>query len=174
MPIGDSHTSCYESPLGQIILSAVGTALTGLRFDNSQPYEPAITDRGGDLPIFDEARHWLDIYFAGHRPDFIPPLALPNQPFRRAVLEELLSVPYGSTVSYKEIALRVSQRLGRDAGASARAIGNAVARNPILLIIPCHRVVGSDGRLTGYSAGLSRKAALLRLEQPTRPGSLNL
>ena len=116
------------------------------------------------LPVFEEAKAWLDRYFGGGVPDFTPPLRLYGTPFRKAVWELLLGVPYGHTVAYGELAALAAERLGR-ARMSARAVGNAVGHNPISIIIPCHRVTGAGGKLTGYAAGLDTKARLLALER---------
>ncbi len=154
----------YDSPLGSITLASDGTALTGLWFDGQRHFaatlDPDHTER--DLPIFREARAWLDVYFAGREPDFTPPLRLNGTDFRRAVWETLQTIPYGHTVTYGALAARLGLP-----GTSARAVGGAVGRNPISLIVPCHRVVGADESLTGYAGGLQRKAWLLSLEKGT-------
>ena len=142
----------YRSPLGDIVLTSDGLALTGLRFAESTNGEPA-----QDIPPLADACRWLDLYFSGAKPDFIPRLAPQGTPFQQSVWGELLAIPYGHTVSYGYIAQRLCCR-------SAQAVGGAVGRNPIALIIPCHRVVGSDGHLTGYAYGLDRKQWLLSHE----------
>ncbi|MHA6526735.1 methylated-DNA--[protein]-cysteine S-methyltransferase [Corynebacterium pyruviciproducens] len=114
-------------------------------------------------PLLAEATRWLDIYFSGRHPDFTPPLRLPSTPFRALVSEIMLAIPYGTTTTYAAIAAEVARRQGRSSS-SAQAVGGAVGHNPISLIIPCHRVVGSNGSLTGYAGGLRRKVALLTLE----------
>ena len=138
-------TGVYHSPLGDIVLTSDGTALTGLRFAEATNGEPA-----QDIPPLADACRWLDLYFSGSRPDFSPRLAPRGTPFQQSVWRELLTIPYGHTVSYGHIAQRLRCR-------SAQAVGGAVGRNPIALIIPCHRVIGSDGQLTGYVYGLDRK-----------------
>ena len=153
------YTSHYSSPLGDITLGSDGRALTGLWFDGQRYFglglSPQAQER--DLPVFQQARRWLDAYCSGRDPGFLPPLALDGTPFQKSVWAALGRVPYGHTVTYGELA--------RAAGASsARAVGGAVGRNPISLIVPCHRVVGRGGRLTGYAGGLDRKARLLALE----------
>ena len=165
----------YASPVGGLTLSADGEALTGLWFDGQKYFMETYgadgkpvklspeTCREAPLPVFDEARAWLDFYFGGGVPDFTPPLRLYGTPFRKTVRELLLGVPYGHTVTYGELAASAAERLGR-ARMSARAVGNAVGHNPISIIIPCHRVVGAGGKLTGYSAGTDTKARLLALE----------
>ncbi|MBR6027593.1 MAG: methylated-DNA--[Clostridia bacterium] len=153
------------SPLGGITLASDGEALTGLWFEGQEHFAETLDRRHIEkgLPVFDETLRWLENYFSGKAPDFTPKLAPRGTPFRRAVWEILLDIPYGRTMTYGEIAARLSERTGQ-ARTSARAVGCAVARNPISLIIPCHRVLGSGGRLTGYAGGLERKAGLLQLE----------
>lgn len=145
-------TGVYRSPLGDIVLTSDGLALTGLRFAEATNGEPA-----QDIPPLADACRWLDLYFSGAIPDFTPRLAPQGTPFQQSVWGELLAIPYGHTVSYGYIAQRLRCR-------SAQAVGGAVGRNPIALIIPCHRVVGSDGHLTGYAYGLDRKQWLLSHE----------
>lgn len=142
----------YRSPLGDILLTSNGTALTGLRFAESPCGELA-----QDIPLLADACRWLNLYFGGTKPDFTPQLAPIGTPFQQSVWHELLTLPYGQTVSYWHIAKRLCCR-------SAQAIGGAVGHNPIALIIPCHRVIGSDGHLTGYAYGLDRKQWLLAHE----------
>ena len=142
----------YCSPLGDIVLTSDGTALTGLRFAEATNGKPT-----QDIPPLADACRWLDLYFSGARPDFTPRLAPRGTPFQQSVWRELLAIPYGHTVSYSYIAQRLRCR-------SAQAVGGAVGRNPIALIIPCHRVIGSDGHLTGYAYGLDRKQWLLSHE----------
>lgn len=160
----------YPSPLGDVCLSSDGEALTGLWFDGMRrdvaPGSRSEADTvcavcGRDL--FERAVAWLDCYFAGGRPDFGLPIRMGGSPFREEVWRLLLQVPYGETVSYGELSHELARRRGGGV-LSAQAVGGAVGSNPILLFVPCHRVVGYDGRLTGYSGGLERKAALLRLE----------
>lgn len=142
----------YRSPLGNIVLTSDGTSLKGLRFAEAPCGQPA----QDILPLADVCR-WLDLYFSGARPDFTPRLAPMGTPFQQSVWRELLTIPYGQTVSYGHIANRLRCH-------SAQAVGGAVGRNPIALIIPCHRVIGSNGRLTGYAYGLDRKQWLLSHE----------
>ena len=145
-------TGVYHSPLGDIVLTSDGLALTGLRFAEATNGEPA-----QDIPPLADACRWLDLYFSGAMPDFTPRLAPQGTPFQQSVWGELLAIPYGHTVSYGYIAQRLRCR-------SAQAVGGAVGRNPIALIIPCHRVIGSNGQLTGYAYGLDRKQWLLSHE----------
>ena len=160
------YTHHYDSPLGGITIAADGKALTGLWFDG-QKYFAAGLDPDHEerpLPVFEEADRWLDEYFSGREPSFTPPLVMKTTPFRRAVWEVLLTIPYGQTATYGEIADRLSGQSG-SSRMSARAVGAAVGHNAISLIIPCHRVVGADGSLTGYAGGTDRKGELLALEK---------
>ncbi|MBQ7565688.1 MAG: methylated-DNA--[Oscillospiraceae bacterium] len=152
------YTFSYASPLGKIMLTSDGDALTGLQFD--RPKGGADTP----LPVFTETVRWLDMYFGGKKPDFTPPLRMDATPFRRSVWELLLTIPYGDFVTYGQLAEQLAQKQGLP-HMSAQAVGGAVGHNPILLIVPCHRVVGADGSLTGYAAGLDRKCRLLAMEQ---------
>ena len=142
----------YRSPLGDIVLTSDGSALTGLRFAEATNEEPAQV-----IPPLTDAYRWLDLYFCGAKPDFTPLLAPQGTPFQQSIWRELLTILYGQTVSYGHIAKQISCR-------SAQAVGGAVGHNPIALIIPCHRVIGSNGQLTGYAYGLDRKQWLLAHE----------
>lgn len=155
----------YGSPLGGMTLGSDGTSLTGLWFDEQERYANPLPVGCKEkmLPVFADTCRWLDIYFNGREPGFTPRLALHAAPFRTAVWKILLTIPYGKTMTYGEIAKRVAERMGV-ARMSAQAVGGAVGHNPISLIVPCHRVVGAGGALTGYAGGLDRKASLLRLE----------
>ena len=152
----------YESPLGGITLEGSGDALTGLWFDCQRPVGSPGRE-GAWLPVFDEALRWLDIYFSGKVPDFTPALDLAGTPFQREVWSILLEIPYGHTLSYGEIAARVARRRGLRR-MSPQAVGGAVGRNPVSLIVPCHRVIGADGSLVGYAGGLGLKSSLLHFE----------
>lgn len=158
-------TAWYSSPLGRILLAADGTSLTGLWFDGQKYFarglDPAHEEK--NLPVFDTARLWLDLYFSGKQPDFMPQLRLSGTAFQKTVWELLQTIPYGETTSYGALVMRAAGD-NRTAQTSARALGSAVARNPISIIIPCHRVVGANGNLTGYAGGIERKIALLKLE----------
>ena len=153
------YAGCYESPLGSLLMTSDGEALTGLSFVD----EPSALQVTQSLPVFAAASRWLDLYFSGKVPDFTPQLSLQGSDFRRAVWEILLTIPYGQTISYGEIADMIARRrqLGK---MSAQAVGGAVGHNPVGIIVPCHRVVGKDGSLTGYGGGIWRKEWLLRLE----------
>lgn len=159
------YTHHYASPLGGVTLASDGEALTGLWFDGQKYYAASLSARHAEkaLPVFDEAARWLDLYFSGHDPGFTPPLNLRGTAFRRAVWELLLTIPFGHTMTYGQIAETLAARAGLSR-MSARAVGGAVGHNPVSLIVPCHRVVGADGSLTGYAGGLERKRRLLLLE----------
>lgn len=155
----------YKSPLGGITMASDGTALTGLWFDGQKYFAEGIKPDAEEkkLPIFDEAMRWLDIYFAGRRPDFTPPLNLKGTAFRKEVWQLLLQIPYGQTTTYGKLAAQLAAH-NRLKQMSAQAVGGAVGHNPISIIVPCHRVVGTGGSLTGYAGGLAKKLALLKLE----------
>ena len=160
----------FDSPLGQILLVSDGSLLTGVYF-SGQKYEPE-PDHGWqpepDLGIFQDASLQLHEYFAGRRRQFDIPLHLRGTPFQMKVWNALLEIPLGSTVSYGELAGRIMRK---DA---VRAVGAAVGRNPVSVIVPCHRVIGSGGSLTGYAGGLERKRALLDLEEAVLAGITHL
>lgn len=159
------YISHYQSPLGDILLAADGTGLTGLWFEG-QKYFALHLDHNHverSLPVFEDAKRWLDIYFSGRKPDFTPALHFTGTEFQNKVWEILCSIPYGSTVTYGEIAQRFAAAKGLK-HMSAQAVGGAVSHNEISIIVPCHRVVGSSGSLTGYAGGIDRKIALLKLE----------
>lgn len=158
-------TARYSSPLGRLILACDGTALTGVWFEG-QKYLSLPADARPDegQPVLIQAADWLDRYFAGERPSLEQlPLSPAGSPFRQAVWELLRQIPYGQVTTYKALAQTLAGRLGRET-MSSQAVGGAVGHNPISVIIPCHRVVGTDGSLTGYAGGLDRKLALLRHE----------
>ena len=159
------YTYRYDSPLGGILLASNGAALTGLWFEGQKYYAAALTGQHEEkaLPVFEQARSWLDIYFGGKEPDFTPPLAPAGSGFRREVWELLRSIPYGKTTTYAELASAIAETRGL-AHMSAQAVGGAVGHNAISVLIPCHRVVGADGSLTGYAGGIDRKIRLLELE----------
>ena len=156
----------YSSPLGRMILASDGEKLTGLWFDGQKHFASSLkeTPIKKSLPVFEETIRWLDIYFNGGIPDFIPPLSLLGTPFQKEVWEILLTIPYGKTMTYGEIAKMLADRRGLPR-MSAQAVGGAISRNPISIIVPCHRVLGSNGELTGYAGGIDKKAWLLELER---------
>ncbi len=157
------YIDSYTSPLGDIVLASDGEHLTGLWFAG-QTYFPDLRDCTQQrVPVLQQTRQWLDCYFGGSRPDVTPPLAPEGTPFRRDVWTLLLQIPYGTTCTYGDIARALAKQRGLE-HMSAHAVGGAVAHNPISIIIPCHRVVGSTGSLTGYAGGIDRKIKLLTLE----------
>lgn len=159
------YTCFYKSPLGGITMASDGTALTGLWFDGQKYFAEGIEPDAEEKkqPVFDEAMRWLDIYFGGRRPDFTPPLNLEGTAFRKEVWQLLLQIPYGETTTYGELAAQLAAHRALKR-MSAQAVGGAVGHNPISIIVPCHRVVGTSGSLTGYAGGLAKKLALLKLE----------
>ena len=155
-----TKTECH-SPLGKITLAGEGDTLTGLWFTGQKHFGGENIPLG-EAPVFSVVQPWLDAYFAGGEPGEFPPLGPTGTPFQKAVWELLLEIPRGETATYGQLAKELSQRQGRTT--SPRAVGSAVGRNPISVLIPCHRVVGADGSLTGYAGGLERKTRLLTLE----------
>ena len=157
------HT--YQTPTGfdNLLLSSDGTYLTALCFEHSRDVRKIGHGEPKALAVFEQTVRWLDIYFSGKQPDFTPPYKIDATPFRQAVIERMLRISYGQTVTYGSIAaeLAAERNLAR---ISAQAVGGAVGFNPICLIVPCHRVVGANGSLTGYGGGIRNKIALLRLE----------
>lgn len=151
----------YDSPLGTLYLSSDGKNLTGLSFKKIEGLK--LTENTNIL--FKETIDWLNIYFKGYIPNFTPKYKLENlTEFRRKVIEELIKIPYGKTVTYKEIASSIAKSHNIKKMA-AQAIGGAVGKNPICIIIPCHRVIGISGNLTGYSGGIENKKKLLEMER---------
>ena len=154
----------YPSPLGRMVLAGDGRALTGAWFAGQKYFPAQPMQPREDDPVLAEARRWLDSYFAGQAPDGRSlPLAPAGSPFRRMVWQMLLDIPYGEVTTYGALAAQAARHMGRYA-MSAQAVGGAVGHNPISVIIPCHRVVGADGRLVGYAAGISAKSWLLQHE----------
>ena len=159
------YTNKYSSPLGEMLMAADDTGLTGLWF-MGQKYFALYLDREHkekDLPVFRGTKHWLDIYFSGKEPNFKLPLHFTGSPFQNEVWKILYSIPYGKTMTYGEIARIIALQRGL-AQMSAQAVGSAVGHNEISIIVPCHRVVGSSGNLTGYAGGIDKKIKLLKLE----------
>lgn len=165
----------YQSPIGGIALCSNGEALVGLWIEGQKHYGAGILDRAeqvgtGDDAVLDQVAAWLDRYFAGSRPDINElPLAPIGSEFRQLVWKFMKEVPYGQTVTYGDIARKVAQAQGKGR-TSNLAVGGAVAYNPITVILPCHRVVGADGSLTGYAGGLDRKIWLLQHEGAVMDG----
>ena len=165
------YISRYNSPLGAILLAADDTGLTGLWFEGQKYFSAGLDDKceERELPVFETAKHWLDIYFSGKEPDFTPPLNFIGTEFQKEVWEMLLAIPYGRTMSYGDIAKRIAGKRGTE-HLSAQAVGGAVGHNKISVIVPCHRVVGSNGSLTGYAGGIDKKIRLLELENADMSG----
>lgn len=151
-------TQTIATPLGAMLLAAEGAALIGAWFVGQRHFAPGLPASPpiGEAPILAAAKAWVEAYFAGRRPVCALPLAPRGTPFQQRVWAALRAIPYGATRTYGDLA--------RALASSPRAVGGAVGRNPLTLFIPCHRVVGAHGALTGYAGGLDRKAALLRLE----------
>ena len=149
----------YGSPLGSILLAGDGRALTGLWLDRKIPAESSCT---AEDPVLMQTAAWLDAYFAGLQPEILIPLSPQGTAFQKQVWQRLLEIPYGEVCTYGDIAREIAAQTGKRM--SAQAVGNAVGSNPISILIPCHRVVGAGGKLTGYAWGLERKQWLLSHE----------
>ena len=154
------------SPFGVLTLASDGKALTGLWFDFQRHFASTLTKdhREEELPLFRETEKWLNAYFCGAPLPQPPPVSFRGTPFQKCVWQKLLEIPYGETLTYGELAFRIAKEQGMK-HLSAQAVGNAVARNPVSLIVPCHRVVGKNGALVGYAAGVEIKRKLLELEK---------
>ena len=161
----------YPSPLGTITLACDADAIIGLWFNGQRYFGNILPQQTTpeNRPLFAEAKRWLDLYFSGRDPGFLPPLRYDSTPFRKTVCEIMLTIPYGKTMTYGEIAAEVARQRGMSK-MSAQAVGGAVGHNPISLMIPCHRVVGTNGSLTGYGGGIQRKVKLLELERADMHG----
>lgn len=159
------YISHYVSPMGNILLAADDMGLAGLWFEGQKYFalslEKEHTER--ETPLFEKVKRWLAVYFSGKEPDFTVPLHFTGTAFQKQVWEILCSIPYGGTMTYGEIASQVAAKRGLP-HMSAQAVGGAVGHNPISIIVPCHRVVGTDGSLTGYAGGIDKKVRLLKLE----------
>ena len=154
----------YNSPLGKITLASDGSNIIGLWFDGQKYFPDKLREyEENELPIFELTAKWLDIYFSGNIPDFMPPIKINSTPFRKTVWGILQTIPYGKTITYGEIAKEIAKQKGLSK-MSAQAIGGAISHNLVSLIIPCHRVIGANGNLTGYAGGIERKIKLLELE----------
>ncbi len=151
--------------MGEILLAADEIGLTGLWFEGEKFYADSLDPEHEErnVPVFDVVKKWLDIYFSGHEPDFMPPVHMIGSEFRQQVWKLLREIPYGETITYGGLAKRLARERGLER-MSAQAVGGAVGHNEISIIVPCHRVVGSDGSLTGYAGGIDKKKRLLILE----------
>lgn len=160
------YVSHYQSPVGRILLAADEAGLIGLWFEGAKYFadqlDPVHEEK--DTSALEMAKQWLSLYFSGREPDFMPPVHLKGTPFRLAVWEILQKIPYGTTLTYGKIAKDIALLKGLPR-MSAQAVGGAVGHNPISILIPCHRVLGTDGSLTGYAGGVDKKARLLALEK---------
>lgn len=156
-----TYKCTYQSPLGKMILESKQDKLSALYFERQHSQTKAINVE--NLAIFLQTKKWLDSYFQREIPHFMPPLLLNGSAFALQVWEILLNIPYGKTTSYKEIANILAQKRGI-AKMSAQAVGGALKRNKIAIIVPCHRVIGTNATLIGYNGGIDIKAQLLRLE----------
>lgn len=161
------YSTRYSSPVGVLTLAATDDALVGLWIEGQKYFSDTLTEtpeQRDDLPVFQKTKDWLDRYFAGGKPE---PAGLSLAPaggeFRRTVWKLLLEIPYGQTMTYGGLAKKVAALTGRER-MSAQAVGGAVGHNPISIIIPCHRVIGADGSLTGYAGGIELKRRLLAHE----------
>ena len=159
------YTTEYASPLGPITLACDEDAIIGLWFNGQRYFGNILPEQTEqkEQPLFADAKRWLDVYFSGRAPDFLPPLRYDSTPFRKTVCEIMLTIPYGRTMTYGEIAAEIARRQGLEK-MSAQAVGGAVGSNPIAILVPCHRVLGASGRLTGYAGGMDKKVRLLEFE----------
>ena len=161
------YSAHYSSPLGLIMLASNGESLVGLWIEGQKYFGDTVMEgmiEKPDLPVFTATKNWLDKYFAGQKPTISDLSLAPNgSAFRKAVWEILCDIPYGECITYGEIAKIMAARMNKSS-MSSQAVGGAVAHNPISIIIPCHRVVGSNGSLTGYAGGIDKKIKLLEHE----------
>lgn len=155
----------YASPLGNLLLAADDMGLTGLWFEGQKYFALGLDkeQKETEIPFFENIRQWLDLYFSGKNPAFSVPLHFTGTAFQNAVWEILCAIPYGQTTTYGNIAKQIATQKGLPR-MSAQAIGGAVSHNRIAMIVPCHRVVGANGSLTGYAGGMDKKIQLLQLE----------
>ncbi len=153
----------YKSPIGAIIITSDETEITGLRFKGESEAEVLSDKKYKETSGIKEAKRWLDIYFSGKNPGYIPAINPTGTEFQKLVWKLLLEIPYGKTTTYGEIAGKIAE-IKNVSRMSAQAIGGAIGKNPIAIIIPCHRVVGKNGKLTGYRYGMDKKISLLALE----------
>lgn len=159
------YISKYPSPVGNLVLVSDGEHLTGILFDDKETGDCNLHDGiiKNDLAIFSKTKEWLDLYFSGKEPFFLPALSFENvSPFRKRVWEIMLTIPFGQTTTYGNIAKQIAEETGKRV--SAQAVGGAVGHNAIPIIIPCHRVIGSNLSLTGYAGGIDKKIKLLENE----------
>lgn len=153
----------YKSAIGDITITSNETGITGVRFKRQSENEDPHDKKYKEVSTIKDAKKWLDIYFSGKNPEFIPAINPEGTGFQKLVWEMLLEIPYGKTTTYGEIARKIAE-IKNVSRMSAQAVGGAVGKNPIAIIIPCHRVVGKNGNMTGYAYGIDKKIALLELE----------
>jgi methylated-DNA-[protein]-cysteine S-methyltransferase len=161
------YSTHYTSPVGSILLAGNGESLVGLWIEGQKYFGGTVEEAMNEnfnLPIFTATKNWLDKYFAGQKPVISDlPLAPNGGAFRTAVWDILCEIPYGEVITYGDIAKKMAVKMNK-ASMSSQAVGGAVGHNPISIIIPCHRVVGANGSLTGYAGGLDKKIKLLEHE----------
>ncbi len=159
------YTSLYQSPVGEILLAADDIGVVGIWFKNEKYYAHCLDNENEpkETPIIRESKKWLDIYFQGKKPDFVTPIHMIGTSFQIEVWNILRQIPYGTTTTYNNIAKKIAKNRGV-AHMSAQAVGTAVGKNNINLIVPCHRVVGTNNSLAGYAGGMDKKITLLKLE----------
>lgn len=153
----------YKSPIGAIIITSDETEITGFRFKGESEAEVLSDKKYKETSAIKEGKKWLDLYFSGKNPGYIPAINPTGTEFQKLVWKLLLEIPYGKTTTYGEIAGKIAE-IKNVSRMSAQAVGGAVGKNPIAIIIPCHRVVGKNGKLTGYRYGMDKKISLLALE----------
>jgi len=154
-----------KSPVGILTVSSNGKEISGLWIEGQKHFLKTLDEDAVEkkVPVFDDVKKWLDVYFSGREPDFMPPLSPKGSPFQLSIWKNLCKIPYGKTTTYGDLAKKFeSQNKGK--GMSARAVGGAVGRNPVSILIPCHRVIGKNNSLTGYAGGIDVKTKLLQLE----------
>ncbi len=158
-------TSTYQSPLGEILIAADDIGIVGIWFKDAKYYARCLDKENEpkETPVIKKLKQWLDIYFQGKEPDFDLPVHMTGTPFQLEVWNILREIPYGTTVTYNEIAKKIAKSKGLER-MSAQAVGTAVGKNSISLVVPCHRVVGTNNGLAGYAGGIDKKIALLKLE----------
>jgi methylated-DNA-[protein]-cysteine S-methyltransferase len=154
-----------KSPVGILTVSSDSQAISGLWMEGQKYFAKTLEEDvlEQDLPLFEQVRQWLDVYFSGREPDFMLPLAPKGSPFQKSIWDNLLKIPYGQTTTYGALAKQFETE-NKGKRTSARAVGSAVGHNPVSILIPCHRVVGKNGSLTGYAGGIDKKIKLLQLE----------
>ena len=160
------YSQTYHSPIGELILLSDGKDLTGVHYHRSEFQKKRDNQRITEemLPLFVKVVHWLDAYFKGENPEITFSLAPKGTSFQQSVWQEIRQIPYGKTTTYGDISQKIAQSMGKDK-MSAQAVGGAVGSNPISIIIPCHRVIGKTGNITGYGGGIERKLELFALEK---------